>query len=102
MMKRSNLTAGLILSMGLLGSLACAFGDIRPNDPMDRQSSLEEQHKHYTDLVRWSQFNEAAGYLEPSERASLVATQKRCPMRDLSSASIASMPGSGRRGTMRM
>jgi hypothetical protein len=39
---------------------------------MDRQSTLEEQHKHYTDLVRWSQFDEAASYLKPSERSQFV------------------------------
>ncbi len=72
MTQPSKSSLGLILVMGLLVSLGCAFGDIRPNDPMDRQSSLEEQHKHYTDLVRWSQFDEASSYLKPSERSEFV------------------------------
>ncbi|MEE3329182.1 MAG: hypothetical protein VX252_17740 [Myxococcota bacterium] len=72
MIKRSISTPVLLLAVLSLGGLACAFGDIRPDDPMDRQFTLEEQHKHYSDLVRWSQFDKAATYIKPSERAEFV------------------------------
>lgn len=72
MIKRSLSTSVLILALFSLGTLACAFGDLRPDDPMDRQYTLEEQHKHYTDLVRWSQFRKASTYIKPSERAEFV------------------------------
>ncbi len=69
---RSLSTPMLFLALLWLGTLGCAFGDIRPDDPMDRQMSLEEQHTHYSDLVRWSQFDKAATYIKPSERAAFV------------------------------
>ncbi|MAI78381.1 MAG: hypothetical protein CL917_05550 [Deltaproteobacteria bacterium] len=62
----------LTLMVLLSGLFACAFGEIRPNDPMDRQASLEKQHTHYTDLVRWSQFEEAATYVEPADRNGFI------------------------------
>lgn len=55
------------------GALACAFGEIRPNDPLNRQSSLQDQHKHYTDLVRWSKFQDAANYVSPEDRSDFLA-----------------------------
>ena len=69
---RSFSTPVLLLALLWLGALGCAFGDIRPDDPMDRQMSLEDQHTHYSDLVRWSQFDKAATYIKPSDRADFV------------------------------
>lgn len=47
---------------------ACAFGEFRPDDPWKRQFSLEDKHKEYTDLVRWSKFEEAAAIVHTDER----------------------------------
>ncbi len=58
------------LTAGLLG---CAFGEFRPDDPMGREITLGDAHKHYTDSVRWSKFDEASGYIEPAERDAFLA-----------------------------
>lgn len=63
----------LILVIAISGALACAFGEIRPHDPLNRQLSLEDQHKHYTDLMRWSKFQEAASYLSPPDRSEFLS-----------------------------
>jgi len=57
----------------LASPLACAFGEFRPHDPFNRQLSLEEAQKRYTELVRWSKFDEAAGFVEQSARAAFLA-----------------------------
>ena len=48
--------------------LGCAFGEFRPDDPFKRQFTLEDKHKEYTDLVRWSKFEEAAAIVHSEER----------------------------------
>ena len=66
----------LVVILGLIvgtGPLACAFGEFRPDDPFQRQRSLEEQHKSYTDYVRWSKFEEASHFVQEAERAGFVA-----------------------------
>lgn len=55
-----------------MGSLSCAFGEIRAHDPMDRQLSLEDRHKDYTDLVRWSKFRAAAAFVKPEARSEFL------------------------------
>jgi hypothetical protein len=59
-------------AMLLLSSFGCAFGELRPNDPFQRQYSLEQAQKRYSDLVRWSKFGEAAGFVAPADRAQFV------------------------------
>jgi len=73
MSKKPFFVLALTLGLALSGVLACAFGEIRPNDPLNRQSSLEEQHKHYTDLIRWSKFEDAATYLPAADRSEFLA-----------------------------
>lgn len=53
--------------------LACAFGEFRPADPMGREFSLSETHKAYSDAVRWSKFDEAAGFVAPAQRTAYLA-----------------------------
>jgi len=57
----------------LLTQLGCAFGEFRPDDPFSRQYSLEKAQKRYSDLVRWSKFNEAAGFVAIEDRAAFEA-----------------------------
>lgn len=61
-----------VLCAAPLGLLGCAFGEIRPHDPMDRQLSLEDRHKDYTDLVRWSKFRAAAAFVKPEARSEFL------------------------------
>jgi hypothetical protein len=56
-----------------MGPLACAFGEFRPDDPFQRQHTLSEQQKSYTDYVRWSKFEEASHFVEAADRAAFVA-----------------------------
>ena len=58
--------AATLVATGL--SLGCAFGEIRLNDPLDRAISLEEAQNRYTVLVRWSDFERAAGFVDPEQR----------------------------------
>jgi len=51
----------------------CAFGEFRPDDPFSRQMSLEDQHKAYTDFVRWSKFEEASGFVHIEERSAFLS-----------------------------
>jgi hypothetical protein len=63
----------LVLSLAIAAtSVGCAFGEIRPDDVFQRQYSLEEMQKRYTDLVRWSKFDEAAGFMEEENRQIFV------------------------------
>ena len=48
--------------------LGCAFGEFRPDDPFKRQYELELAQKRYSDLVRWSKFEEAAQFMAPDAR----------------------------------
>ena len=80
--QRVRRLARALLLFALLAGLGCAFGEIRPEDPFQRKYSLEGAQKRYTDLVRWSKFDEAAAvsfYAAPyamlSTRAALPASQ---------------------------
>lgn len=67
----SNL--GHILLLAALCSLGCAFGEIRMHDPLQREYSLEEFQKRYTDLVRFSNYELAARFVAPELRNDYVA-----------------------------
>ena len=54
-------------------SLGCAFGEIRLDDPLDRELSLEEAQQRYTVLVRWNDVNKAAKFVSPDTRAEYLA-----------------------------
>lgn len=56
------------LGLALLTQLGCAFGEFRPDDPFKRQYELEQSQKRYSDLVRWSKFDEAAQFVAPEGR----------------------------------
>jgi hypothetical protein len=66
---RAAALAGAALALVVAaGSLGCAFGEFRPDDPLRFQLSLEDAQKAYTNYVRWSKFGEAAQYVEPELR----------------------------------
>jgi hypothetical protein len=70
---RSPALLSTMLSIVILALLAglgggCAFGEFRPDDPFKRQFSLEDKHKEYSDLVRWSKFEEAASFVNAENR----------------------------------
>lgn len=49
-----------IAALCCLTSLGCAFGEIRWDDPFQREYSLELAQDDYTQLVRWSEFKKAS------------------------------------------
>jgi hypothetical protein len=57
----------------LIGSLGCAFGEFRPEDPFQRKYSLETAHKIYTDAVRWSKLDEASQFIAVDHRKDFIA-----------------------------
>ena len=57
-----------ITTLTVISSFGCAFGEFRPDDPFKRQYSLELAQKRYSDLVRWSKFEEAALFVDAEER----------------------------------
>ena len=67
---RALLVALIALSMGSLG---CAFGELRPDDPLDRELTLEEFQIDYSNQVRWSKFEEASNYMKDEHRRAFVA-----------------------------
>jgi len=69
-MRVNRLRSALITCLGvaLLTQFGCAFGEFRPDDPFKRQYELEQSQKRYSDLVRWSKFDEAAQFVAPEER----------------------------------
>lgn len=69
-MRFEFLRPALILCLGLvvLGQFGCAFGEFRPNDPFRHEYELELSQKRYSDLVRWSKFDEAATFVAPEDR----------------------------------
>ncbi len=72
-MPGSLLRALIALSFALaFGSLGCAFGEFRPDDPLDRELTLEEQQLLYSNQVRWSKFDEAAKFMKYEERQAFI------------------------------
>lgn len=63
----------LLSAFALLGSLGCAFGEIYWSDPLKREYSLQEVQKRYTDLVRFSQFDQASQFVDSEVRKDFVA-----------------------------
>jgi hypothetical protein len=72
---RSHLLSNLghVLLLAAVCSLGCAFGEIRMHDPLQREYSLEETQKRYTDLVRFSNYELAARFVAPAVRNDYVA-----------------------------
>jgi len=62
-----------VIAAGLAPLGGCAFGELRLNDPLDREISLEDAQHRYTVLVRWSDFERASRYVDPSMRAEFKA-----------------------------
>lgn len=55
-----------------LTTVGCAFGEIRPNDPLQRQVAMEDTMRRYTNLVRWNSFPEASRFVHPDLRDTYV------------------------------
>jgi hypothetical protein len=55
---------GLVLTFGV----GCAFGEIRWNDPLQRQITLEDLQQEYVAMVRFGNFQRASGYVDPEFR----------------------------------
>lgn len=72
-MRSTALASILLLALAMGLSTGCAFGEFRPDDPFKRQFSLQDQHRNYTDFVRWSKFDEAATFIAPDDRAAFMA-----------------------------
>jgi hypothetical protein len=72
-MLRTPLLLAPLALLVVAGGVGCAFGEFRLSDPFDRQYSLEERQKIYSDLVRWSKFEEAAKFVDPETRRSFLA-----------------------------
>ena len=62
-----------LAGLALLTQFGCAFGEFRPDDPFKRQYDLEMAQERYSDLVRWSKFDEASQYIEPESRKAFRA-----------------------------
>lgn len=73
-LRRGALLTAVALAVGSLG---CAFGELRPHDPLQREYSLEEMQKRYTDLVRFSNFSMAARYIAPDQRKEFMDSMPR-------------------------
>jgi len=67
-----SLLLTLFAALVLANAFGCAFGEIRPNDPYQRQLKLEERHKEYSDYVRWSKFEEASKFVVQEEQSKFV------------------------------
>jgi len=53
--------------------MGCAFGEIRIDDPMQRELTLEEAQERYTLFVRWSEFEKASAFVDPEQRKAFLA-----------------------------
>lgn len=69
-MRRIRLAFAAALLTATMG--ACAFGEIRLNDPLQREISLEDAQHRYTVLVRWSDFEKASKFVDPEQRAAYL------------------------------
>ena len=70
-------TLGLGVLLLAFSSLGCAFGEFRVHDPLQREYSLEETQKRYTDLVRFSSYGIAARFLAPDKQNAYVASMPK-------------------------
>ena len=69
-LRRSLLAAAVLTSTTLFG---CAFGEFRPDDPFNREYSLEQAQHTYTLNVRWGQFQKAKAFVAKDERDDYLA-----------------------------
>jgi len=67
-MRQLRRIGAALLLMSFAGTFGCAFGEVRWDDPLQREISLEDAQQRYTVLVRWSDFEKAAKFVEPEER----------------------------------
>ena len=58
----------ILLSIGVVSSIGCSFGEIYLDDPLLREVALADQQKHYSSLIRWSAFHKAAKYVQTERR----------------------------------
>lgn len=67
---RHGRTTAALLAAALIATLGsgCAFGEFRPDDPMNRKFSLEKMQKRYSYLIRWSKFKQASQFIDPRQR----------------------------------
>ena len=69
MVRRASMARLLLFSLVLASTgLGCAFGTIYWGDPLKRQYALEMAQQRYTQLVRWSEFQKAAAFVDPEQR----------------------------------
>ncbi len=74
-----NTMRSLVLTLAtalVLGSLGCAFGEIRLGDPFDRAYTLEQAQHRYTTLVRFSDFARARNFVAEEERVEFMRRMK--------------------------
>jgi hypothetical protein len=64
------LTLAIVIVAG--SSFGCAFGEIRPDDWFQRQYSLEEDQKSYTDFVRWAHYEKATAFMKAGTRNEFI------------------------------
>lgn len=70
----SRLRCGaLLLALAAPLALGCAFGEVRWGDPLEREYSLQEMQKRYTDLVRFGHFQGASRYVARAEQKAYLA-----------------------------
>ena len=60
----------LLVIAGLVATtmLGCAFGEIRPDDPFDRELTLDRAQHRYTTLVRFSHFEKAKKFIRTEQQ----------------------------------
>ena len=54
-------------------SLGCAFGEMRWNDPLEHEYSLELIQKRYSDLVRFGNYKAASRYVDRADRNAFLS-----------------------------
>ena len=70
---RTALVLGALLALNALG---CAFGEIRPSDPFDRELTLDRMQHQYTTMVRFSEFDKAQQYVHDDHKEAFMDRMK--------------------------
>jgi len=65
--------ASLLLLLAAPLSLGCAFGELRWNDPLEHEYSLEGIQKRYSDLVRFGNYKAASRYVARADRSAFLS-----------------------------
>lgn len=73
LMTRASMVLALLVTSSLLG---CAFGEIRPTDPFDREWTLDQAQHRYTTLVRFSEFEKARKFVHEDQRDEFIVRMK--------------------------